>query len=506
METSLVPINNSEKNKNNQNENQNIELSNNDLSNNDNLSKSLDIVISNPNPNLNIKPDVLENKTNEQQENKKQQQQQKQKINQIKLFKQPKKVNIFETKQHETNQHETNQHETNQQQNIRMKYHKKRAKSAMDIYNDISGSYFIEYERNLESLEDYKNSYNETINDIDNLKRKIAMSRIFENKHDFDKNIAINGFGIIICRENNVYKVLYNREDRFRKEKIEGKIFRKYDLVKNKLFLIFEQGNLEDDVNDTSIDHQLIIKNRYQLYYNKDYLIDFNKELFENNDFKDCRKKREVKEILTKLINTAKMKRETHSRAAKLYGCRNKIFVIPAIIISALSGITSFIASSEVIAPETKTYLGIFVGVMATAGTFLQSMSGALNYSGKQEAHTIATDEYDNIKTILNFERQNPNESITDTNKFYDSIKNSILNIKKKCNYIIPEHIVDKYLYNHYNQKFKHIKYDILEEAYEKKATFIKKKINSEKNKNHKDIKLGKIYNDISYVIPIEKL
>ena len=80
---------------------------------------------------------------------------------------------------------------------------------------------------------------------------------------------------------------------------------------------------------------------------------------------------------------------------------------------------------------KAKTYLTIGVGILASFGTFLQSMSGALNYSGKSKAHTIATDEYDNINTNILFEMQNPNESINNTDLFYEKIKLNILDVKK---------------------------------------------------------------------------
>ena len=114
------------------------------------------------------------------------------------------------------------------------------------------------------------------------------------------------------------------------------------------------------------------------------------------------------------------------------------------------------------------------------------------------EAHKIATDEYDHIKTIIDFEIKNPSETIQDPALFYEKIKASILDIKKKCNYIIPNDIQEKYELNKLNNYFKHKRYEILDEAYSKKAEDIKIDIYNSRNNR---INMGSINTKMTYKI-----
>ena len=115
------------------------------------------------------------------------------------------------------------------------------------------------------------------------------------------------------------------------------------------------------------------------------------------------------------------------------------------------------------------------------------------------EAHNMAMDEYDNIRTRVKFELNNPSESLNDPTSFYNKIKTSILDIKKKCNYPIPNEIQDKYEKTKLNNYFKQLKYNILDEAFKKKAQKLKKKI----YKDQKRLTMNNINTKMSYSIPI---
>jgi len=69
----------------------------------------------------------------------------------------------------------------------------------------------------------------------------------------------------------------------------------------------------------------------------------------------------------------AKYKRDTHGDSKILYNYYNYGFVIPAIIITAVSSILSFMASSDIFAEDVKTNFTLTVGVIAILSTALQT-------------------------------------------------------------------------------------------------------------------------------------
>ena len=84
------------------------------------------------------------------------------------------------------------------------------------------------------------------------------------------------------------------------------------------------------------------------LDYSEDLLIDFNKDLLHNNEY-SFNKKEKVLAVLKDLYELSKSKQITHGETAKRYNCKNLGFVIPSIVISAISGVISFVASSDII-------------------------------------------------------------------------------------------------------------------------------------------------------------
>ena len=89
----------------------------------------------------------------------------------------------------------------------------------------------------------------------------------------------------------------------------------------------------------------------------------------------------------------------------------DRFFTIPSIILSSLSGIGSFLASTDTL-NEYSDILTISVGVIASITTLFQSFSNAFEYSTKSEAHQNATEAFDQIITKLRFEKLNPERLI----------------------------------------------------------------------------------------------
>ena len=366
--------------------------------------------------------------------------------------------------------------------------------------------------------------------EINNLRKKIrifeynnALSQIFKNNDDINLNIKLNGFGLLLVKKDNFYEILFDKNHKKQLQQSEqsglptvkqqaglisinnikktlikkktydnlaGKIFYNYQLYNLKKLIILKSDEKKDSV---------IINEEITLIYDEKLIINFEKELNICSELKLYKKKNDILTTLNNLRNLSEMNMETHNESYKKYDCYNLSIVFPSIIISGLSGVISFVASSDIVDSNIKTYLSLSVGILAIITTFIQSIGNSLNYKGKMEAHNIATEEYDYINTILNFEIKNPNKSVNNTNDFYNEIKNSILDIKKKCNYTIPYDIQQKYEKNKLNENFRKIKYNILNDAFSKKANIIKKQINN----NELKLKMDKINSKMSYIIPI---
>jgi hypothetical protein len=138
-----------------------------------------------------------------------------------------------------------------------------------------------------------------------------------------------------------------------------------------------------------------------------------------------------------------------HSQSADQYEKRHFRIFFPNITITALSGIASFLSTSQFINNDTQTAFGITVGVLASVSALVQSVASVTRYSAKAESHQLAADEYNKLLTRLKFEMEMPNEP-----DFIDTLEESILEIQNKCKYFPPQSIVNKY----YKTKIKNIK------------------------------------------------
>ena len=124
----------------------------------------------------------------------------------------------------------------------------------------------------------------------------------------------------------------------------------------------------------------------------------------------------------------------------------NKKFVAPTLIISALSSIASFVASSEVIPSKWKVVLTLSVGVSTSLNALVQSFSSAYQFDAKANAHFGAADNYDRLITEIDFEKSYPNSP-----DFFQKLEKKILDVKSNCQYLVPNYIKSDY-YNKRNK------------------------------------------------------
>ena len=141
-----------------------------------------------------------------------------------------------------------------------------------------------------------------------------------------------------------------------------------------------------------------------------------------------------------KLLKRLEKLRYIHNSSSEYYVKLNYRIIGPSIVITSLSGIASFLSTSELIDDTSKSAFGISVGVLAAISTLLQSISGSCGFGNKSEAHRTAAEEYNKLMVRLKFEMEMPNEE-----DFTDKIESDILNIQNKCNYFPPQFIVDEW-------------------------------------------------------------
>tara|TARA_B100000787_G_scaffold169095_1_gene159342 strand:+ start:1150 stop:1764 length:615 start_codon:yes stop_codon:yes gene_type:complete len=141
-----------------------------------------------------------------------------------------------------------------------------------------------------------------------------------------------------------------------------------------------------------------------------------------------------------KIYKRLKILVEIHSETSNYYNRLDKYIFGPSIIISCLSGIGSFMSTSEFIDNRMQNIFGISVGIMASVAALIQSIGSATRYSAKEEAHRTAAEDYNKLSVKVKFEIEMPNEE-----NFQDILENAILDIQNKCKYFSPQFIVDKH-------------------------------------------------------------
>ena len=140
------------------------------------------------------------------------------------------------------------------------------------------------------------------------------------------------------------------------------------------------------------------------------------------------------------VLNRLKKLRYIHSQSAKYYEKLNLKIFAPSITITAISGVASFLSTSDFIGNETQTAFGISVGILASISAMLQSLASTCKYNAKAEAHRFAAEEYNKLTVRLKFEMEMPNEE-----DFTDNLEKEILEIKNKCKYFPPQFIIEEW-------------------------------------------------------------
>ena len=124
-----------------------------------------------------------------------------------------------------------------------------------------------------------------------------------------------------------------------------------------------------------------------------------------------------------------------NNQASVYYSSQNSKFVIPGILITGISSVASFMATSDILTNNTKRGFSIGVGIFTAGATILQSISSSFGFQSRAEGFQKAADSYDTLITKIEFEISNPNE---DFNEFCNGLETAILEIKNNCKYLPP--------------------------------------------------------------------
>ena len=138
-----------------------------------------------------------------------------------------------------------------------------------------------------------------------------------------------------------------------------------------------------------------------------------------------------LKQFHTRLLK----ERFINNQASVYYSSQNSKFVIPGILITGVSSIISFMATSDLLNTGTKSAFSIGVGIFTAGATILQSISSSFGFQSRAEGFQKAADSYDTLITKIEFEINNPNE---DFNDFCNNLETAILDIKNNCKYLPP--------------------------------------------------------------------
>jgi hypothetical protein len=145
-------------------------------------------------------------------------------------------------------------------------------------------------------------------------------------------------------------------------------------------------------------------------------------------------------EFYKKIYKRLKTLIHIHNDSSNYYAKMDKYIFGPSIFISCISGIASFMSTTDLVAENTQSIFGISVGVLSSVATLLQSLGSAYRFSAKEESHRHAAEEYNKLGVKIRFEIEMPNEE-----DFTDKLEMEILDIQNKCRYFAPQFIIEKY-------------------------------------------------------------
>jgi hypothetical protein len=177
-----------------------------------------------------------------------------------------------------------------------------------------------------------------------------------------------------------------------------------------------------------------------------------------------CHSKQQLR-ILNKFRKRLEKEKYINNYASNYYGNMHNRFSIPGIIVSGVSSVASFLATSDMMSDTGKTAISIGVGILAASSTIIYSIANSYGFQSRRDSFQMSADAYDDLITRIEFEIVNPNE---DFNEFCNSLETQILKIKTDCKYLPP-----LFIYKMYEEEARKIKLAGLDEEHDASLDFV---------------------------------
>ena len=183
-----------------------------------------------------------------------------------------------------------------------------------------------------------------------------------------------------------------------------------------------------------------------------------------NNQEIVCHSRQQLR-ILNKFRKRLEKEKYINNYASNYYGNMHNRFSIPGIIVSGVSSVASFLATSDMMSDTGKTAISIGVGILAAGSTIIYSIANSYGFQSRRDSFQMSADAYDDLITRIEFEIVNPNE---DFNEFCNSLESQILKIKTDCKYLPP-----LFIYKMYEEEARKMKLAGLDEEHEASLDFV---------------------------------
>jgi hypothetical protein len=139
--------------------------------------------------------------------------------------------------------------------------------------------------------------------------------------------------------------------------------------------------------------------------------------------------------ILNKFRKRLEKEKYINNYASNYYANMNNRFVIPGVLITGISSVLSFLATSDILTTDAKQGFSVGVGILTAGATIIQSVSSSFGFATRKDSFQASADAYDDLITRLEFEICNPNEEFM---TFCNALEADILKIKTDCKYLPP--------------------------------------------------------------------
>lgn len=136
--------------------------------------------------------------------------------------------------------------------------------------------------------------------------------------------------------------------------------------------------------------------------------------------------------------------------SATYYSKLNKRFVIPSIIISGISSVLSFMASSRSIGESMSEYISITVGILTIIITTLQTFTTSFGFSVKMDDFTKSANEYNKIIVELKMKHNQCNTE--NIHELINELDEKAIQITYNSKYLPPLWVYEKWT----NEKYKY--------------------------------------------------